>query len=148
MLPRGQDIADYLHLIGDCRKRLHDAEQKLLDARQIFDDVAEPLLKDYSLIPYLYRMFCEIVGVWEAKGEKREMFVFIVIFLYAPGRMDRTRLPDGLRLSLTKVLHLNARSVISRIKALSVFHYELYSQDEVDDIFTLMVNRLLEDGYL
>lgn len=148
MLPRGQDLVDSLQPIRECRKKLHDAEQRLYDAKLMFDAVSEPLLKDYSLIPYLYRLFCDIVGVSMVKGEEREMFVFIVLYLYAPGKMDETQLPDGLRLSLANVLHLNARSVISRIKGSSVLHYEIYFHDEVDDIFSVMVNRLLDDGYL
>lgn len=148
MMLGGQNIIDKLHKVEECRKKQVECRKKLQEAKQNFKYVTEPLLKDYSLIPYLHRVFCDIAGVGQLKGEKREIFVFIIIYLYAPGYFDKTPLPNGLRLSMGNVLNLNAKSVISRIKESSAHHYEHYFHDEADLIFSVMVSRLLDDGYL
>ncbi len=148
MMLSEQDIVDKLHEVEDCRKRVEDCKERLLEAKRKYKDAAEPLLTDYSLIPYLHHVFCDITGVDKLKGEKREIFVFIIIYLYAPGYFDKTPLPNGLRLSMGNVLNLNAKSVISRIKESSAHHYEHYFHDEADLIFSVMVGRLLDDGYL
>ncbi len=143
MLPISTEhvIVDGLRLMEDCRKKLFDAER-------IYDDVSEPILHDYSLIPYLYRVFYDITGEERLKGEIREIFVFLVVFLYAPGCLDNIKLPPHLRMAIANVLDIRAASVLSRIKESIVFRYELYFHDKADDIFALMVNRLREDGYL
>ena len=148
MMLSEQDIVDKLHEVEDCRKRVEDCKERLLEAKRKYKDAAEPLLMDYSLIPYLRRMFCEIVGVSKLVGEKREIFVFIVIYLYAPGNIEEPYLPNRLRISLANVLNVRSRSVISRIRGFCAHHYEYYFHDEAEDIFALMVNRLLEEGYL
>lgn len=143
-----QDIVDKLHEVEDCRKRVEDCKERLLEAKRKYKDAAEPLLTDYSLIPYLHHVFCDIAGVDELKGEKREIFVFIIIYLYAPGNIEEPYLPNRLRISLANVLNVRSRSVISRIRGFCAHHYDYYFHDEAEDIFALMVNRLLEEGYL
>jgi hypothetical protein len=135
------DIVERIHLVEESRKRLRNAVQ-------VFDEVSLPLLEDQSLIPYLKQIFCEITGESNLKGELREIFVFIVMYLYGPGKMEGVRSPILLRRSLAQALGIKAPSVLSRVKETYMLRYEVYFHDKADAIFAMMVNRLQKDGYL
>lgn len=129
-------------------KQLEDRVKQCAVAKQLFDEVSEPLLFDYSLVPYLHEVFCEIVGENKLYGELRDIFVFIVLYLYAPDKLCGGSVPSGLRKEVGSILGLHAFSVVSRIKEYALFRYETFFHDEADRIFYLMIHRMQEDEIL
>lgn len=129
-------------------KQLEDRVKQCAVAKQLFDEVSEPLLFDYSLVPYLHEVFCEIVGEIKLYGELRDIFVFIVLYLYAPDKLCGGSVPSGLRKEVGSILGLHAFSVVSRIKEYALFRYETFFHDEADRIFYLMIHRMQEDEIL
>ena len=132
----------------DILKQLEDSVKQCAVVKQSFEDISEPLLFDYSLVPYIHAIFCEIVGEINLSGELRDIFVFIVMYLYAPDKLCGGSVPSGLRKEVGGILGLRAFSVVSRIKEYALFRYEIFFHDEADRIFYLLIHRMQEDEIL
>lgn len=101
-------------------------------------DVCAPLLTDYSLLPELWRLFCELLGRdGSIKADDRKMFIFIVQYLYAPRNLFGVKMPKSLRRELVRAMGVNA-GMVSNYGRSTLFMYQVYTR------FRCEVNRILE----
>jgi hypothetical protein len=137
--------------IGETVRSIREAMAELRRAVKSERAVCSPILKDYSLLPELYGMFCDLIGKQEAiTVDDRKVFLFIVQYMYAPRNLFGTKMPARLRREIARTLHVNAESVVSRWSSETMHHYQVYTQfrSEVNRIFGEIVGRLQESGLL
>lgn len=136
------NITETIRSICKARKELQEAT-----AREC--QLTRPILTDFKMLPAIYQMFCELTGKHGALSvQDRNVFIFIVQYLYAPRNLFGGKMPGGLRRELAKVVGLNAWSPISRGASETLHHYQVYSgfRDEVNRIFAEIAERLRNDG--
>lgn len=127
------------------KSRLSEREQEL----------SEPTLRNFTLIPDIYEWFKEILS--EAlcppnieSVTQRKKFLFIILFLFAPSVLAGGRLPNGIRAELSKVFPDVSPCVISNNIADVTFIYQQYKEfrRDIEFIYTGIVNRLRIKGLI
>ena len=110
--------------------------------------LSRPTLRDYAMIPALYAWFNEIMdgdeGGQPGKACARMKFIFIILFLYAPGALAGGKMPDGLRAAIARTIPGISPCVISNNKKTSTFYYDVYNRykEELLDIYGKLVCRM------
>ena len=110
--------------------------------------LSRPMLCDYAMIPALYAWFNEIMdgdeGGQPGKAYARMKFIFIILFLYAPGALAGGKMPDGLRAAIARTIPGISPCVISNNKKTSTFYYDVYNRykEELRDIYDKLVRRM------
>lgn len=112
--------------------------------------LSRPTLRDYAMIPALYAWFNEIMdgdeGGQPGKAYARMKFIFIILFLYAPGALAGGKMPDGLRKAISGLYPSLAPCVISNNKKSSLFFFELYRlyKSDIERIYEGIMRKLME----
>ena len=134
-----------LKSIREQKSRLSEREREL----------SSPVLHDVSLIPKIYGCFKDILSVncctpCIDSVLQRKKFLFIVLFLFAPSVLAGGRLPKGIRHELSSVFPKLSPCVISNNIADVAFIYQNYKdfRQEIDYLYTVIVNRLRDKGIL
>ncbi|MDE6652548.1 MAG: hypothetical protein K2K08_09145 [Paramuribaculum sp.] len=113
--------------------------KEIAELQTVERNLASPLLSNYKDIPKVLNAFLSITGTtsfggtWEAVNSRKK-FIFITIFLFAPGMILGDSMPKRLRAELGKALGLKAVSAISNNWADALFYYHQYDdfRDDVD----------------
>lgn len=114
-------------------------------------ELSRATITDYSLIPVIYRWFLQIMSSRQEEIGKqgvfdRLKFIFIILFLYAPGSLAGGKMPDGLRASIASTLGEVSPCVISNNKKSASFFYNIYNRYKEDIEFTYKeIMRRLND---
>ena len=134
-----------LKSIREQKSRLSEREREL----------SSPVLHDVSLIPKIYGWFKDILSVncctpCIDSVLQRKKFLLIVLFLFAPSVLAGGRLPKGIRHELSSVFPKLSPCVISNNIADVAFIYQNYKdfRQEIDYLYTVIVNRLRDKGIL
>lgn len=123
--------------------------KEITELQSIERSLSSPLLSDYSDIPKAINAFLDVTGTtrfegtWEAVNNRKK-FIFIAIFLFAPGMILGDSMPKRLRAELGKALGLKAASAISNNWADALFYYHQYPdfRDDVDRTTQKMLTYL------
>lgn len=125
--------------------RLSERERELIN----------PTLEDTSLIPKIFKWYCEIKGCYaipeRRKGTSfRQKFVFVVLFLYSPGALVSGNMARGVRDVLTDTLGFKSPAGISNLCTNMMFNYYNYKnyRTDIDNIYIDIINRLKAKGLI
>lgn len=154
-------IAETIWGIKMAREELHTVAER-------FREKCRPKLTDHTLIPVLYDWFRELsegsckatvrqvygffpeaVSCGAMTVEQRRMFIFIVLYLYAPSRLFSGKMPRGLRRAIALTLGVASDTVLSDNANDVLKRYEIYRSwaKEVDKVLSVILDRLkLADG--
>ena len=129
--------------ISEMIRSIKEAREELRRAACAENSLCSPMLTDYSLIPELYKIFCEERGGLKP-GDDRKVFIFIIQYLYAPRNLFGCRMPSGLRTALSNVMGIRSHSVLTRSASETLHNYRIYSsfREEVNSIFSKMMERV------
>ena len=133
---------------------------KIVEIRRVREEIEElseyesqlssPMGIDGDSIDRLYEIFCSIVARRNqdiGQVMLRKQFIFIALYIYAPGVLAGDNLPRGLRGRLSSVLKIESRSTISNNCADLIFLYQNYKsfQDNVSEIFIEIMEIISKD---
>lgn len=117
--------------------------------------LSRPTLQDAALITEIYQWFKDILSDMDFHPNhesviQRKKFLFIVLFLFAPSTLAGGRLPNGIRMELTKVFPNVSPCVISNNIADVSFIYQNYKdfRQDVDYLYAEIVKRLRDKGII
>lgn len=134
-----------LKSIREQKSRLSEREREL----------SSPVLHDVSLIPKIYGWFKDILSANCCPScidsvLQRKKFLFIVLFLFSPSVLAGGRLPNGIRMELSRVFPNVSPCVISNNIADVAFIYQNYKdfRQDIDYLYTGIVNRLRDKGII
>lgn len=129
---------------------------KIIEIRRVREEIEELAEYERSLsspmdfvnveIAELYELFNSIVQDKEYKAGEvalRKKFIFIVLYILAPGVLAGDKMPRKLRGRISEVLNIKSQTTISNNCADLIFLYQNYKsfQREVSDIFSEMVMK-------
>ena len=135
-----------LKYIREQKSRLSEREQEL----------TKPILLDLSIIPTIFKWYCEIVGNCglperRAGSSFRQKFIFIILFLYSPSALAGGKIARGVRDILAGILGFKApyRNFLT-FTLMSRFNYNNYKdyRADIDYLYTEIVNRLKFKGLI
>lgn len=134
-----------LKAIREQKSRLSEREQEL----------SEPMLTDFALIPEIYSWFKEILSQSDCPPNfesvtQRKKFLFIVLFLFAPSVLAGGRLPNGIRAEIAGVFPDVSPCVISNNIADVSFIYQQYKdfRQDIEFIYNQLLERLKIKGVI
>lgn len=99
-----------------------------------------PQLTDLSFVEKIYNAFLEDKGKHITVND-RKVFIFVVIYLYAPQKLFGGKMPHGMRRAIANVAGITCASFISSACAELLILYTTY------DDFQQEVDRLLNKVY-
>lgn len=112
-------------------------------------DLSNPILSDRSIIPLIYEWFKEILNEMDPYPNvdsviQRKKFLFIILYLFAPGALAGGRSPKGLRDKIANVFHDLSPCVISLNISDILFIYQNYKDfsGDIDHIYDEIMERL------
>lgn len=136
------NIEDFIYLctmigidmLPEEKMNLHKIEaiiklkKEIKEVRAIMEELSEPILMDWSLLPILYQ---EYKGLFSKRDithpiYHRQKFLFVILYLYCPSALAGERMPMGFRKELASLFGLNACSTISDNCAGLTIMYERY----------------------
>lgn len=134
-----------LKAIREQKSRLSEREQEL----------SEPMLTDFALIPEIYSWFKEILSQSDCPPNfesvtQRKKFLFIVLFLFAPSVLAGGRLPNGIRAEIAGVFPDVSPCVISNNIADVSFIYQQYKdfRQDIEFIYNQVLERMKVKGVI
>ena len=134
-----------LKAIREQKSRLSEREQEL----------SEPMLTDFALIPEIYSWFKEILSQLDCPPNfesvtQRKKFLFIVLFLFAPSVLAGGRLPNGIRAEIAGVFPDVSPCVISNNIADVSFIYQQYKdfRQDIEFIYNQVLERMKVKGVI
>lgn len=133
--------------------------KKIVELKKTREDIANlveyerglscPLLKDFSLVDVIYNIFKEILSQRDCAPDvecvtQRKKFVFIILYLFAPGALVGGYMPKGLRKALSATLGVKSSTSISNDCDDVVFLYQNYRDfcKDTDYLFDEILCRL------
>lgn len=132
---------------------------KIIELKKTREDIANlaeyekvlssPAICDCSLVRRIYEIFKEILSERDCAPNfesvtQRKKFIFIALYLFAPGVLIGDNMPKGLRRLLSDTLGIKSHTLISNDCNDVVFLYQNY-KDFYDDTCVLydeILNRL------
>lgn len=128
---------------------LRSLREQRVKLREREAELSVALVTDVDLIPVIYGWFAQIHAdrAFPRRLESvycRKQFIFIVLFLYAPGTLAGGRMPNGLRDRIARACCLNDVTFISHNIENIVFQYRNYKdfRSDVHCIYTEVLSRL------
>ena len=121
-------------------KRIEKARTALRQAIVDNELATSPRLKDLALIPKIYEIFKGVNG-GDITVNDRKVFIFVVIYLYAPQKLFGGKMPHGMRRAIANITGITCASFISSTCAELLILYTTY------DDFQQEVDRLLNKVY-
>lgn len=132
-----KDIKTTIERIRKARKELQEA---------VFNEkfVSQPLLSDYSILPDIYSIFCNVIGKKANTVNGRKIFTFVCLYLYAPRKFFGGRMPKGLRSAIAKATGTRTVTVLSACCPELLILYNNYSDfhEDVDNVYWSVINEL------
>lgn len=124
-------------------KRIKKARTALRQAIVDNELATSPKLKDFNLIPKIYKVFEELKGN-EIKVNDRKEFVFVVIYLYSPNKFFGGKMPQGLRRAIVRATNVTCASVISATCTELMVLYTTYKdfRHGVDELLNAVLGKL------
>lgn len=125
---------------------LKDLKEEIDEKQSAFDEMAEPRLKDWNLLPKLYEIFLDTFP--DHKGIRsvnyRLIFIFVVMYLYAPASLAGNWIPRGFRQRIAKLFNLNCSTPISDNVAVLDVYYKSYVvfRKNVDKLYSRFMEYL------
>lgn len=123
-------------------KRIEKARTALRQAIVDNELATSPKLKDLSLIPKIYEIFKGIKGS-NITVNDRKVFIFVVIYLYAPNKFFGGKMPQGMRKAISNAIHTDS-SCISKTCTELIVLYTTYSDFRigVDELLNEVMRRI------
>ena len=128
-------------------KALRVDKSKLLEKESI---LSKPLLTNRSLIKNIHKEFESYLCGEDSKHGgsnvyRRKMFIFIILYLYAPSTFVGDKIPSGLRSELANVLGLSSACLISIETNRLMFLYQNYRdfKDKIDSLFPKLMGSIV-----
>lgn len=132
--------------------------QKLIDLKKTREDIANlkeyertlsaPLSPNTDIVKRAYEIFTDILSdrICAPNIEsvtQRKKFLFIILYIFAPGVLIGDVMPKGFRRMLSEILNVH-KTVISDNCNDIVFLYQNYKSfsDDVEDLYNEIRNRL------
>lgn len=122
------------------KKRLIEQEER---------ELTEPIMNDINNIGIVYSVFKnQIKKISNSPKEKsvayRQMFIYVVLMIYAPGVFIGDKMPKGVRSSIASALELNDNTIISHNTVNVIFMYNHYKwfRDSVNYLYAEILFRL------
>lgn len=114
-------------------KALQAIREEISQLQAVERTLLRPLLSSYRDIPKVLEAFMAVTGTKSTAGtwmavESRKKFIFIAIFIFAPGMILGDNMPKYLRAELGKALGIKAVSAISNNWTDALFYYHQYSE--------------------
>lgn len=114
-------------------KALQAIREEISQLQAVERSLLRPLLSSYKDIPKVLDAFMTVTGTKSTAGtwmavESRKKFIFIAIFIFAPGMILGDNMPKCLRAELGKALGIKAASAISNNWTDALFYYHQYSE--------------------
>lgn len=138
-------VVSELKSIREQKSRLSERENEL----------STPIVVDLTVIPVIYKCFCEIQGNKNCPGRNesahlRKKFIFIILFLYAPSVLAGGRMPNGLRDEIAEAINLKDITFISHNVEAVVFMYNNYKdfRKDIEYLYIEIINRLKVKGLI
>ena len=137
------NITETIRAMRKAREELKHAQER---ERQLFT----PMLKDYAMLPKLYDMFMEIKGDSVSDVDSRDMFVFVIQYLYSPRNYFGDRMPKELCKKIAKTVGIKSKSPISRSSCRTLHYYQVYTKyrEKTKEILSAMLERLQGEGVI
>lgn len=133
-----------LKSIREQKSRLSEREQEL----------AKPMLHDYSLIGEIYGWFKEVLSglafpPFVDSPTQRKKFIFIILFLYSPSTLAGGKMKVGLRDKIAEVTGGTGSLISHNCEDVTLFYqqYKSYRQD-IDYLYIEILNRLKVKGLI
>ncbi len=123
---------------------LKESREELERAQRNYEDATRPILKDLKDLETVYRVFLRCVSKQPGNIE-REQFLFIAQVFFCPDHLFGGKFPNGFRRELAHVTGI-CPTVISDICKRSLFRFELYYKQEIENLFPLIIEELREKG--
>lgn len=138
--------------------------QKLIDLKKIREDIdnlkeyersfAAPIIDDMSKVRDAYDVFIEILSDRDCPPNvesvtQRKKFIFIAMYLFAPGVLIGDSIPKGFRRILSETLNVPGPLVSNNCDDI-VFLYQNYKgfSGDVKSIYAELVKRLYAKGII
>ncbi len=132
--------------------------QKLIDLKKIREDIdnlkeyerglAAPQIDDMSRIKEAYEVFIEILSDRDCSPNiesvtQRKKFIFIALYIFAPGVLIGDKMPKGFRKLLSDTLNIPGTLVSNNCDDI-VFLYQNYRDfsADVENLYTEILQRL------
>lgn len=119
--------------------RLQDQEKELM----------RPMFDDYGKIQKVYDVFREVLSERDCPPShqsvyQRKKFLFIVLYLFAPGVLIGDYMPKGLRKVLSDTLDIKSETTISNNCEDIVFLFRNYKDfsSDINELYHEMIKRL------
>ena len=102
-----------------------------------------PQLTDLSFIEKIYNAFLEDKGEYITVND-RKVFIFVVIYLYAPQKLFGGKMPHGMRRAIANITGITCASVISATCTELMVLYTTYSDFRrgVDELLNRVMERM------
>lgn len=132
-----KDIKTTIERIRKARKELQEA---------VFNEkfVSQPLLSDYSILPDIYSIFCNVIGEKANTVNGRKIFTFVCLYLYAPRKLFGGKMPKGLRTAICRITNIKAATAISNNSTELLIFYHNYPdfRNDVETVYQEVVAQL------
>lgn len=124
-------------------EKLRRIERSLMVFRQAVSSKemeSSPLLRDLSIIQDIYKIL-EENKKGHVTANDRKVFIFVVVYLYAPSKLLGGKMPQGMRKAISKTMGVNS-SYISRTCTELKILYSTYSdfRQEVDRLLSAVLS--------
>ena len=123
---------------------LKESRGELDQALRNYEDATRPILKDLKDLETVYRVFLRCASKQPGNIE-REQFLFIAQVLFCPAHLFGGKFPNGFRRELSQIMGVYP-TVISDLCKRSLFRFELYYKQEIENLFPLIIEELREKG--
>lgn len=117
--------------------------------------LAAPVLRDFDLIPLVYQWFKEAMNeltphLFIDSPTQRKKFIFIILYLYAPGVLAGDKMPQGLRQRIADAIDLKNVAFISQNLETIVFWClrDKLFQQAVTSLFRIIEKKLRASGLI
>lgn len=112
--------------------------------------LSSPLVGDCSYVKRAYSHFLEVTAGRKDSGSVllRKKFLFIALYLFAPGVFLGDYLPKGLRKTLCEIFGFRSGAAVSNNCSDLLFLYQNYRdfRDDVHGLFDMVAERIAGDG--
>lgn len=129
---------------------LKQLKDEIKEIRSTMEELAEPILTDWNMLPELYQVFQDLFSQRQIKQPiyHRQKFLFVILFLFCPSVLVGERMPVGFRKMLAALLGLNAGTTISDNCAGLIILYNSYIDFRKDtNLFYDKVMMVLENHH-
>lgn len=106
-------------------------------------ELAQADIKDYAAITRIKDLFCQ-KNKDTSKPYNRKKLLFVILYMFAPSTLAGGRLPNGLRVELTRIFPDVRPCVISNDISDLFFFYQHYKdfRTEVESVYNYILDRL------